>query len=114
MGGAGYKRVKSGRKAVARRADLWFKVGKYIGNAMRLQSRPLRSLLFSPASKPRVLDKVKTLTCDGVIVDLEDAVGAHQKQEARANLIGFGAARAAGRRLFLVRGIRLRENSWRG
>ncbi len=70
---------------------------------MRLQNRPLRSLLFSPASKPRVLDKVKTLSCDGVIVDLEDAVGAHQKEDARENLIRFGGARGAGGRLFLVR-----------
>ncbi len=70
---------------------------------MRLQNLPLRSLLYSPASKPRVLDKVKTLSCDGVIVDLEDAVGAHQKEEARENLIRFGEAQAAGRRLFLVR-----------
>lgn len=92
-----------GCKAVARRAELWFKVRKNIGNAMRLQNQPLRSMLFSPASKPRVLDKVKALPCDGVIIDLEDAVGAHQKEEARANLVGFGAARAAGRRLFLVR-----------
>jgi citrate lyase beta subunit len=60
-------------------------------------------MLFSPASKPRVLDKVKTLSCDGVIVDLEDAVGAHQKEEARENLIRFGEARTDDRRLFLVR-----------
>lgn len=70
---------------------------------MRLQNRPLRSILFSPASKPRVLDKVKTLSCDGVIVDLEDAVGAHQKEEARENLVRFGGEQGAGRRLFLVR-----------
>lgn len=91
------------RKGVAQRADLWFKVGKYTGTAMRFQNRPLRSVLFSPASKPRVLDKVKTLSCDGVIVDLEDAVGAHQKDEARENLIRFGGARGAGGRLFLAR-----------
>lgn len=70
---------------------------------MRLQSRPLRSILFSPASKQRVLDKVESLACDGVIVDLEDAVGAHQKQEARKNLVFFGRAKGAGGRLFLVR-----------
>lgn len=70
---------------------------------MRLQSRPLRSILFSPASKQRVLDKVKNLACDGVIVDLEDAVGAHQKHQARENLVGFGRAQGAGGRLFLVR-----------
>lgn len=70
---------------------------------MRLQSRPLRSILFSPASKQRVLDKVESLACDGVIVDLEDAVGAHQKHQARENLVSFGRAKGTGGRLFLVR-----------
>ncbi|HVI96651.1 MAG TPA: aldolase/citrate lyase family protein, partial [Anaeromyxobacter sp.] len=36
--------------------------------------RPLRSVLYVPASNARALEKARTLPCDAVIVDLEDAV----------------------------------------
>ena len=36
--------------------------------------RHARSLLFLPASNPRAIAKARTLPCDMVILDLEDAV----------------------------------------
>jgi citrate lyase subunit beta/citryl-CoA lyase len=42
-----------------------------------------RSALFLPASNPRAIQKARTLDCDVVILDLEDAVAEEQKEEAR-------------------------------
>jgi citrate lyase subunit beta/citryl-CoA lyase len=53
----------------------------------------LRSLLFAPASRPDVLDKLPRSGSDGVVIDLEDAVPADGKVDARAH------AREVGERL---------------
>jgi citrate lyase subunit beta/citryl-CoA lyase len=42
-----------------------------------------RSLLYAPALNARALEKARELDCDGVIVDLEDSVGAEAKDAAR-------------------------------
>lgn len=42
-----------------------------------------RSVLYLPASNPRAIDKARGLDCDAVILDLEDAVAADAKTEAR-------------------------------
>lgn len=42
-----------------------------------------RSVLYLPASNPRAVDKARGLACDAVILDLEDAVAADAKAEAR-------------------------------
>jgi citrate lyase subunit beta/citryl-CoA lyase len=55
--------------------------------------RPRRSLLYMPGSNPRALEKARTLPADGLIIDLEDAVAADAKEEARAIV---AAALAAG------------------
>ena len=44
---------------------------------------PLRSVLYVPASNDRALDKARTLPCDAVILDLEDAVAPEAKDRAR-------------------------------
>jgi (3S)-malyl-CoA thioesterase len=44
--------------------------------------RHARSLLFLPASNPRAIAKARTLPCDMVILDLEDAVPDDRKGEA--------------------------------
>jgi citrate lyase subunit beta/citryl-CoA lyase len=56
----------------------------------------LRSLLFAPASRPEMLTKLPRSNPDGVVVDLEDAVPAHGKADARphANRVGAELARA--------------------
>lgn len=43
----------------------------------------LRSVLFVPASNGRAIEKARTLACDAVILDLEDAVGPDDKVAAR-------------------------------
>ncbi len=45
--------------------------------------RPRRSALFLPASNARAIEKARTLPCDVVILDLEDAVAPAQKAAAR-------------------------------
>jgi citrate lyase subunit beta/citryl-CoA lyase len=60
-------------------------------------ARPRRSALFLPASNARAIEKARTLPCDVVILDLEDAVAPAQKPAARAEAVaavrdgGFGA-----------------------
>jgi citrate lyase subunit beta / citryl-CoA lyase len=45
--------------------------------------RPRRSVLYMPASNERALEKAKTIPCDGLILDLEDAVAPDAKPAAR-------------------------------
>lgn len=45
--------------------------------------RPRRSALYLPASNARAIAKARTLPCDVVILDLEDAVAPESKAEAR-------------------------------
>ena len=49
-------------------------------------TRPLRSVLYIPGSKPRALDKARGLPCDAIIFDLEDAVTPDEKVAARETL----------------------------
>lgn len=44
---------------------------------------PLRSLLFVPATNDRAVKKAQRLHCDGIILDLEDAVLPDKKDQAR-------------------------------
>jgi citrate lyase subunit beta/citryl-CoA lyase len=59
--------------------------------------RPRRSALYMPASNARAVEKAKTLACDVVILDLEDAVLPDAKPTARQAAVaaigqgGFGA-----------------------
>jgi citrate lyase subunit beta / citryl-CoA lyase len=46
--------------------------------------QPLRTLLFVPGNKPRMLDKARTSAADAVILDLEDGVPPAEKEAARA------------------------------
>ncbi len=47
--------------------------------------RPRRSVLYMPSSNERALEKAKTIACDALILDLEDAVAPEAKPEARRN-----------------------------
>ncbi len=49
--------------------------------------RSLRSLLFVPADQEAKLRKATTLSCDGVIIDLEDGVVPARKLDARAGAL---------------------------
>ncbi len=47
----------------------------------------MRSLLYVPGSSPRFLEKAHERGADAIIVDLEDAVAANEKDAARAALV---------------------------
>src|SRR5689334_2197086 len=51
--------------------------------------RLMRSLLFVPADSPRKLEKSLTSGADALIIDLEDAIAAGEKEAARANAVAF-------------------------
>jgi citrate lyase subunit beta / citryl-CoA lyase len=62
---------------------------------MDIPDRPRRSALYLPASNAKAIAKVRTLPCDIVILDLEDAVAPDAKVEARDAAVaaiaeGFG------------------------
>ncbi len=46
-------------------------------------NRPRRSALYMPASNPRAVEKARSLDCDVVVLDLEDAVLPENKVAAR-------------------------------
>ena len=52
----------------------------------------LRSVLYLPASNARAIEKARTLACDAVILDLEDAVAPEAKAAARAAAVAAVAA----------------------
>lgn len=61
---------------------------------MNTTVRRRRSALYVPASHERALDKARTLPCDVVIIDLEDAVAPEAKEAARGQALA--ALRAGG------------------
>ncbi|MCP1468552.1 citrate lyase subunit beta/citryl-CoA lyase [Sphingobium sp. OAS761] len=74
--------------------------------------RHARSLLFLPASNPRAIAKVRTLPCDMVILDLEDAVPDDRKGEARDGALAAVSEGFDGR-LAAVR-INVEGTPWHG
>lgn len=74
--------------------------------------RHARSLLFLPASNARAIAKARTLSCDMVILDLEDAVADDAKEAARANAIA-ALAEGFGSRIAAVR-INVEGTPWHG
>lgn len=67
------------------------------------RSRPYRSVLYIPGSKPRALDKARGLPVDAIIFDLEDAVSADEKENARDTLKEALAQGGYGQRIKIVR-----------
>jgi citrate lyase subunit beta / citryl-CoA lyase len=65
--------------------------------------RPRRSALYMPGANARALEKAKTLSCDAVILDLEDAVAPDAKATAREQVMAAVAARDFGGREVIVR-----------
>lgn len=70
---------------------------------MVTSASPYRSVLYIPASKSRALDKARSLPVDAIIFDLEDAVTAEEKPNARALLAETLAQGGYGNRTRLVR-----------
>ena len=66
-------------------------------------TRPHRSALYIPGSKPRALDKARGLPVDVILFDLEDAVTPDEKPAARATLAEELGKGGYGTRLRVVR-----------
>ncbi|MBO6921568.1 MULTISPECIES: HpcH/HpaI aldolase/citrate lyase family protein [Paracoccaceae] len=67
------------------------------------RARPYRSVLYIPGSKPRALDKARSLPVDAIIFDLEDAVAIDEKAVARTLLAETLAAAGYDPRAQIVR-----------
>ncbi|MEE4450393.1 CoA ester lyase [Novosphingobium resinovorum] len=70
---------------------------------MTAADRPRRSALYLPASNAKAIAKARTLPCDVVILDLEDAVAPEAKDEARAAAIAAVAEGGFGHREVAIR-----------
>jgi citrate lyase subunit beta/citryl-CoA lyase len=64
---------------------------------------PRRSVLYMPSSNERALEKAKSLPVDGLILDLEDAVGPDHKDSARENAFAAAASGDYGQREVTIR-----------
>jgi citrate lyase subunit beta/citryl-CoA lyase len=64
---------------------------------------PLRSVLYMPSSNERALEKAKSIPCDGLILDLEDAVAPDAKPAARDAACAAAASGEYGRRTLTIR-----------
>ena len=64
---------------------------------------PLRSVLYMPASNERALEKATSIPCDGLILDLEDAVAPDAKSAARDAACAAAASGDYGRRTVTIR-----------
>jgi citrate lyase subunit beta/citryl-CoA lyase len=65
--------------------------------------RPRRSALYMPGSNPRAVAKARSLPCDVVILDLEDAVAPDMKEAARGAVLAELKAGGFGNREVTVR-----------
>jgi citrate lyase subunit beta/citryl-CoA lyase len=65
--------------------------------------RPRRSVLYMPSSNDRALEKAKTIACDALILDLEDAVAPDAKQAARDAACAAAASGDYGHREVTIR-----------
>ncbi len=78
---------------------------------MTAVDRPRRSMLYMPGSNARALEKGRSLSCDGIIFDLEDAVAVDAKETARTQIAAALAAGGYGDRELLVRANGL-DSDW--
>jgi citrate lyase subunit beta / citryl-CoA lyase len=72
-------------------------------HAKPVAERPRRSALYMPASNHRAVEKARSLACDVVILDLEDAVLPDAKSAARADAATAVKASGFGRREVVIR-----------
>lgn len=70
---------------------------------MEASFRPRRSVLYMPSSNARALEKARTIPCDGLILDLEDAVAPDAKPAARDAACAAAASGEYGAREVTIR-----------
>ncbi len=68
-----------------------------------MTQRLLRSVLYMPGANRRAMDKARTLPCDAVVFDLEDAVAPDMKELAREQILAQLQAGGYGARRLVVR-----------
>jgi citrate lyase subunit beta/citryl-CoA lyase len=73
--------------------------------------RRRRTVLYMPASNARAIAKARTLDCDVVILDLEDAVAPDEKARARQQVVDEVRAGGFGTRELVVR-INALDTPW--
>jgi citrate lyase subunit beta / citryl-CoA lyase len=73
--------------------------------------RPRRSALYLPASNAKAIAKARTLACDVVILDLEDAVAPESKAMARDQAIAAVNEAGFGKRELVVR-VNALDTEW--
>ena len=73
--------------------------------------RPRRSVLYMPASNERALEKATSIPCDGLILDLEDAVAPEAKAAARHSACAAAASGEYGAREVTIR-VNGADTSW--
>ena len=61
----------------------------------------MRSLLFVPGDSLRKFEKARQTAADALILDLEDAVAAERKDEARATTLTMLGAERGGQRIYV-------------
>jgi citrate lyase subunit beta/citryl-CoA lyase len=66
-------------------------------------AKPRRSVLYMPASNSRAVDKARTLACDAIILDLEDAVAPEAKEATRNMAADAIAAGGFGSKELIIR-----------
>ena len=70
---------------------------------MNPKTIPRRSALYLPASNARAIEKARTVACDVVIIDLEDAVAPEAKQAAREAAVAAARQGDFGHRELVIR-----------
>ncbi|HWJ80986.1 MAG TPA: CoA ester lyase [Nocardioides sp.] len=65
--------------------------------------RPRRSVLYMPSSNERALEKAKSIPCDAIIFDLEDAVAPDAKPAARESAAAAVQSGEYGARELIIR-----------
>jgi citrate lyase subunit beta/citryl-CoA lyase len=68
-----------------------------------MTDRPRRSALYMPASNAKAIEKAKTLDCDVIILDLEDAVAPEAKETARGQAVAAVKTGGFGHRELVIR-----------
>jgi len=70
---------------------------------MSAELRPRRSVLYMPSSNPKALEKAKSIPCDAIIFDLEDAVAPDAKPDARQRAVVAATSGEYGSRELTIR-----------
>jgi citrate lyase subunit beta/citryl-CoA lyase len=78
---------------------------------MTQMTRPLRTVLYMPGSNARAIDKARSLDCDGIILDLEDAVAPDAKAEARTLIKQALEEGGFGHRMLILR-VNAADTQW--